>query len=286
MTTRWLAVMMSGLFCLAAPVPVCAQRVDAAQAAQTAAPAVVVSERSANETRQELHELLNDHPPSVREVLQRDPGLLTNESYLAAYPRLAAYVRAHPEIGRAPVFYLGAPERDRAPESPSLWMWRELTGMISVGAVFLGLGLGLAWLVRTVLDHRRWQRVSRVQVDTHTKILDRITTSEDLRAYIDSPAGRQFLESAPIALDGTSAPIAAPVNRILWSVQAGVVALFSGIALSLVGKIGPIVPGEGQPLQVLGILLAAIGAGFLVSAGISYVLSRHLGLLQSKHTQG
>lgn len=279
-------MMLCGVLGGAMPAPVCAQRANAAAVEQAAAPVTVaVSERSANDTRMELNDLLSDHPPSVREVLQRDPGLLENDAYLSAYPRLAAFVRAHPEIGRAPDFFLGKPGRN-APESATLRIWSELSSMISVGSVLLGFGLGLAWLVRTVLDHRRWQRVSKVQVETHTKILDRLTSSDDLRAYIESPAGRQFLESAPIALDGSTPPIAAPVNRILWSVQVGVVALFAGIALVLVGKTAPMGVQDGQPLAVLGTLLSAIGAGFLVSAAVSYVLSRHLGLLQSRTSQG
>jgi hypothetical protein len=42
-----------------------------------------------------------------------------------------------------------------------------------------------------------------------------------------------------------------------------------------------VIADAGQPLRVLGVLLSAVGAGFLVSAGLSYALSRHLGLLRS-----
>ena len=77
---------------------------------------------------------------------------------------------------------------------------------ISVGFLLLGAALGFGWIVRTALDHRRWQRVSKVQVDTHSKLLDRMSNNEDLRVYMESKAGRQFLESAPIALDGKTTP--------------------------------------------------------------------------------
>ena len=60
---------------------------------------------------QSAERLLQDHPPAVREVLQREPALLNNADYLAPYPRLAAFVAAHPEIVRSPAYFLGEPHR-------------------------------------------------------------------------------------------------------------------------------------------------------------------------------
>lgn len=270
----------------AAPSPVCAQRAAAATAAAPAAAAqpapVPVSEQRADETRNQLNEILQEHPPAVREVLQREPALLGNADYLAPYPRLAAFVAAHPEIPRSPAYFLGEPYRHE-PDAPGVQMWREMMTMVSVGTILLAAVLGFGWLVRTALDHRRWQRVSRVQVETHTKLLDRMNTTEDLRTYMESPAGRQFLESAPIALDGRATPLAAPVSRILWSMQVGIVVLLLGIAMQIVSR--DQIDDVAQPLRVLGVLATAVGAGFLISSGLAYALSRKLGLLRDTDTQ-
>ena len=281
---RPFSVLQRALFaaiCLsAAPSPVCAQRAAAAPAAAQAAPAQAVaplSEQRADETRNQLNEILQEHPPAVREVLQREPALLGNPDYLSPYPRLAAFVAAHPEISRSPAYYLGEPYRHQ-PDAPGVQMWREMMTMVSVGSILLGAVLGFGWLVRTALDHRRWQRVSKVQVETHSKLLDRMNTTEDLRAYMESPAGRQFLESAPIALDGRATPLAAPVSRILWSMQVGIVVLLLGIAMQVVSR--SLIDDVAQPLRVLGVLSTAVGAGFLISAGLAYALSRKLGLLR------
>ncbi len=283
-----------GVLCLAtAPTPVCARQVEAqpvrppAPVAVAPAPPVAVApsvvDQNAHETREQLRQLLSDHPPALREVLQRDPGLLTNADYLAPYPRVAAFIAGHPEVARAPAFYLGSPVQHE--ERSGDWMWREMFSAVTMGSLFLLLGLGFGWIVRTALDHRRWQRVSKVQVETHSKILDRLTSSEDLRAYMSSPAGRQFLESAPIALDaGRQGSIAAPVARIMWSMQVGVVTLLGGLALLVVSR--SVIDDAAQPLRVLGVLSMAIGAGFLVSAGLSYALSRHLGLFRATASDG
>ncbi|MGI8671156.1 MAG: hypothetical protein ACR2LU_00955 [Luteitalea sp.] len=283
-------------FCLAAaPVPVCAQRVDAQASRPAAAPAPAVLpaspsagiEQDAQQTREQLRQILDQHPPSLREVLRLDPALLSDQRYLAPYPRLAAFLAAHPEVARSPVFHLGAPGLDLRPRDArrdALDLWRELLQSVSVGAVLLGLGLSVLWLVRTLLDYLRWQRISRVQVETHSKVLDRMTSSEDLLTYMQTPAGRQFLESAPIALDGArSTPMSAPLSRILWSVQAGLVIGLAGGALQFVSR--SVVEDVAQPLHVLGILLLAIGVGFVLSAVIAFLLSRHLGLMRPGATE-
>ena len=73
-------------------------------------------------------------------------------------------------------------------------------------AAGFGMAIGvLVWLIRTIIDYRRWNRLSKVQTDVHTKLLDRFTANNDLLAYIQSPAGSKFLESSPIKLDAWSA---------------------------------------------------------------------------------
>jgi hypothetical protein len=148
-------------------------------------------------------------------------------------------------------------------------------------AAFTGFGMAiglLVWLVRKLIDYRRWSRLAKVQAEVHAKLLDRMGTNEELMAYIQSPAGSRFLESAPIPLDEGSRPLSAPLGRILWSVQGGVILMAGGIGLWMVSlRLGE---EASLPLQSIGILALALGAGFIVSAIISYVLSRRLGLLE------
>src|ERR1700704_6450140 len=64
-------------------------------------------EQSAREARDRLHQILDQYPPSVAQVLRLDPSLLTKPDYLAPYPTLAAYLTQHPEVAHNPVFFLG-----------------------------------------------------------------------------------------------------------------------------------------------------------------------------------
>jgi hypothetical protein len=232
-------------------------------------------------TRGDLTRLLYHYPPALKGVLQLDPSLLTNQLYLSPYPALASFLNDHPEIARDPQFYVGNATGNRAPEDPSarsIQMWQQTLGGL---AVFLGFGMAIGlvtWLIRTWIDYRRWSRLAKVQTDVHTKLLDRFTANDDLLAYIQSPAGSKFLESSPITLDAGPRSVSAPLGRILWSVQAGVVLAAAGIGLHFVG--GQVSGDASQPFYAMGILGIALGIGFAISAIISFVISQRLGLIE------
>jgi hypothetical protein len=72
----------------------------------------------------------------------------------------------------------------------------------------------------------------------------------------------------------------APLSRIFWSMQSGIVLGALGGGLILVsGTAGE--PEVATFLNGVGIVVLMIGVGFAVSAVVSYVLSHRLGLVQS-----
>ena len=236
-----------------------------------------VEQPDAQRTQQELTNLLQRYPPTLHGVLALDPSLLSNQSYLAPYPALASFLSAHPEIVRNPSFYIGEPEpRHDGSDVPT--RVEEIVTDLSVLAGFSLAICLIAWLIRTLIDYRRWNRLTNVQIDVHSRLMDRFTSNEDLLAYIHSPAGGKFLESAPITLDAGSRSMAQPVARILWTVQGGVVLVSAGIGLEVVS--GRIRYEVGLPLHTLGVLGIALGLGLVISAIISFVISRRLGLME------
>jgi hypothetical protein len=246
--------------------------------ARNANPMVVTVEQpDAQRTKDELTALLERYPPALRHVLGLDPTLLDNQAYLAPYPALVSFLSAHPEIARNPSFYIENSGSRYIPP-PGSEIWRQILDGIGV---FGGFGMAIAllvWLVRTLVDYRRWNRLAKVQTDVHTKILDRFTANDDMLAYIQSPAGSKFLQSSPILLDAGPRSVGAPLGRILWSVQGGVVLLAGGIGLQVVST--RVTDDASQPLHALGVLGIALGLGFMVSAIISFVISQRLGLIE------
>lgn len=247
-------------------------------------PQVLVTETDARQTREQLKQVLQKYPPDLGRILRMDPTLLQSQSYLAQYPGLSAFLAAHPEVAHNPAYYLEFVRQSydynepRDPRTAAMDMWRNMFEAVGAFVIFLTIAGLLTWIIRTFIDYRRWLRVSRVQTEVHNKLMERFSGTGDLLTYIQSPAGRKFLESAPIPLDAGPRHVAAPFGRILWSVQAGIVLLAGGLGFQFAS--GNVMDEVAQGLWLIGILGMALGIGFVASGFISYVLSRRLGLME------
>jgi hypothetical protein len=271
----------------------------AALAAQPAAPAppqapavpgatvpVYQAPVDAQTTRDQLQEILQQLPPAVGEVLRRDHSLLSRPDYMAPYPQLVAFLQQHPEIIRNPTFFFGNYDyyERREPMSPEVEALGALLGGMA-GLVAFGTFIGItAWLIRAVIQHRRWLRLSKVQSEVHTKLMDRMTNNEELLAYIQSPAGRRFLESAPMVQQEQDSPrIGAPIGPIIWSMMAGIVLATVGIGFRVAASS---VTNEGQQaFAVVGVVVLALGAGFILASVMAYLVSLRMGLFPSRQPQ-
>jgi hypothetical protein len=282
-----LGVVWVGLAVLG-PVTVQAQRMK--EVPVVAAP---VPETDPVLTQQGLIKLVRLSPTLV-EVLERDPSLLADEAYVGRVnPELAQYVVAHPEVVRNPDFYLfteldrehnrhfdvlqrkiwpneGGPRRVETPGDEAM---RSIVPFL----VFVCVLIAVLWLIYVLLQNRRWTRASRLQVEAHTKLMDRFGSNQELLAYMQSEAGRRFLEAAPIPMDieaGQRLPNV--VSRVLLSLQVGVVLGLLGFGLLFLRRA---LPDLGAPLLVIGTVFLMPGLGFVVSAVITWVLAGKLGLM-------
>jgi len=257
-----------------------------AEAQQVPAPAAPIAAaqlapvQDAEFVRQQLHDILRGYPRSVGEVLRRDPSLMARADYMASYPQLSAFLAQHPEVPRNVEFYFegyGSWGRQYDPEFEALGV---LLGGMAAFFVFIGLLGAITWLARAIIQHRRWLKSSQVQAGIHTKLMERMTTNEELLAYVQSPAGRRFLEATPIRPDAEST-ISAPVGSIVLSMMAGVVLATVGIGFRLAGTY--IGNNEAQPaFVVVGVIILALGLGFIMASVMAYVVSSRLGLLPPK----
>ncbi len=251
-------------------------------AGQAGSASAIRDEGTAEQTREQLYRILDKYPPAVGRVLKLDPSLMSRPDYLAPYPMLSAFIAQHPEIAHnhgyflenvnSPAEYFTDPKRHEREEMLGL-----LAG-VGVFIAFLVITSVVVWLIRMIVTSRRWNKLTKAQHEVHSKLLDRFTTNEDLLAYMQTPAGRRFLESAPIRLPDEPRSMAAPFTRILWSIQAGIVLAVTGIGmLFLSGNFTTDEPAKF--FMVIGVITLALGGGFIVSAIAAYGLSRKLGLL-------
>jgi hypothetical protein len=286
---------------------VCAQTptapAHAAVPARLAAPAqdnsAPVSDRELAETQKQLIQLLR-LSPTLTTVVSHDPTLLANQDYVSRNnPQLAQFLVTHPEVARNPDFYLfthvhlddGSPD-----EALERAVWPELhprnddrsvsdvvepLSALLAFASFLG---ALVWLVRQFLENRRWGRIFKLQSEVHGRLIDKFSSSQELAAYMETEAGRRFLEAAPIPV-GIEAQQQVPnaVARVLTPLQIGVVLVLLGIGFFLLRNVRQ---EMHDPMLVLGTIMLMPGLGFIISAGMTWLLAAKLGLMPESRAAG
>jgi hypothetical protein len=273
--------------------------VSAAQAPRAAQPAAAasapqMSEKDVAALQDQLLQLLRVSP-TLAEVVARDPSLLSNAEYVNRNnPELGRFLQAHLEIAQNPDFYLfnnlhgenqpsDALERKLWPAMSSQEAHRVSLELISDGIpflVFVCMLLGLLWLTHVLLENRRWNRIFKLQTDVHGKLIERFGTSQEVLTYMNTEAGKRFLEATPIAVGfEPQQPVPSPVARVLTPLQIGVVMTLLGIGLIFLRHS---IPDGDAPLLLVGTVVLMPGLGFIISAGITWVLARHLGLMPDK----
>jgi hypothetical protein len=136
--------------------------------------------------------------------------------------------------------------------------------------------LAAAWMLRTLLNAFRHNRLIRAQAELQNRLIDKLGGSEEMIRYLESGPGRQLLEAPQ--LERTR-----PYARILASLQAGTILLLAGAAFFfLSGRL----PEESDGFVVLATLGLALGAGFLISGGLAFFLSRVWGLIDGREEGG
>lgn len=134
----------------------------------------------------------------------------------------------------------------------------------------------LGFLIWMVGDTIRKSKMAKAQSDMQTKLLDKFGSSQELLDFMKTEAGQRFIQTAPVE----APPQRNPYSRILRSITAGTILTFLGIGfLSISSYAG------GHGFSVFGTISLAIGLGFLVSAGISFFLSKSWGLFERESVE-
>ena len=130
----------------------------------------------------------------------------------------------------------------------------------------------IGFVVWTIFSTIRRYKTAKLQAELQTKLLEKFGSGQELLAYIQSDAGKRFLES--LTMEQRT-----PYGRILGAAQVSVIlVLLSFALLFLRGRVA----GAGEGFLVFGTLTLSLGIGFGLSAGLSYYLSKSFGLLTGR----
>jgi hypothetical protein len=280
----------ASLLLLVAAVP--GRSLQPTKPASSVPPAPLANDVDIADTRAQLMHLLR-MTPMLSEVVANDPSLLANQDYVTrSNPELEKFLEAHPEVARNPDFYLFADlpngpgrrsdrfERRVWQQNPRPEMSELTRQIVSMGSGFLAFfccaGI-LLWLTRAFLENRRWNRVFKLQGEVHGRLIERFGSNEELLAYMNTEAGKRFLEAAPIPIEFEhDRRVPTSLSRILLPLQAGIVLALLGVGLL---SLRHSLPELDNGLLIFGTVILMPGVGFILSAGITWLLAARFGLL-------
>ena len=124
------------------------------------------------------------------------------------------------------------------------------------------------WLVWVILEWRRVKHKSALQ----NKIIDKFNTVQEFNDFLQSKEGSKFLNF--LKFSGL-----APKEKLLSSLTKGMIFTMIGVALVIVGQV---FTDEMRYFIAFGIVIIALGVGFLVSTFISFKLSKKWGIIDEE----
>lgn len=125
--------------------------------------------------------------------------------------------------------------------------------------MLMGWGL-MGWVVYLAASMIRRKQKN----DMQKALLEKFSSAHDFAEFMQSPAGQKYVLNFADEVTG-------PFNSIVNAVKIGIVLLFAGAALVASGQ------RHGMWfVDTMGMLSTCVGAGFLISAAISYLLYRKM----------
>jgi hypothetical protein len=143
--------------------------------------------------------------------------------------------------------------------------------------MIVALGVFLVSLVSAVLRHRRFTEALRTELALRRELLDKLSSAEELRTYLDATSARGLLDLIEPSPRES-------YRRIVRALASGCVLLVVGLALfaflAFVRAVGGPWPGAPLHLFLGAVISTTAGLALLASAGLSYRLLKRWKLLE------
>jgi ABC-type multidrug transport system fused ATPase/permease subunit len=144
---------------------------------------------------------------------------------------------------------------------------------LAVTFIFLALFGLVAWFFW--LDAKRRQAMVQARSELQNRLLEKFASPQDVAQFLQTEGGNRFLQ-------GLTTDTRRAGRGILFAMQVGAILTMLGLAAVGLGLVYPPQQSHGNPGVIIGSLVLAIGVGFLISAGLSYSLSKKWGILETE----
>jgi hypothetical protein len=133
--------------------------------------------------------------------------------------------------------------------------------------------LVFGWVVHTIVDGMRRRERMRTFTEFYSRLLDRMSSPKDFGDFLQTRGGQRFLDTLSVERGH-------PIERVLRAIQAGLVLLVLGLGCIAADTQVWWHDHDHGGLRVVGIIIMALGVGFLLSATASFSITKSLGLLK------
>lgn len=132
--------------------------------------------------------------------------------------------------------------------------------------IFFTLVGFVVWIIFSTI--RRY-KTAKLHAELQAKLLEKFGSGRELLDYVQSDAGKRFLETVTVEQK-------TPYGRILGAAQVSIILILLSFAfLFLRGRVA----GAEEGFLVFGSITLSLGVGFGLAAAVSYYLSKSFGLL-------
>ena len=148
----------------------------------------------------------------------------------------------------------------------------------TVSAVVIGATIivSAAWIITSIMKSIKERANTRTRAEIYNKLIDKFGSAPELVEFLRSDAGLRFIEEQTIEPSQ-------PLMKIMSSVRLGVTLALIGGGTLVVANLWDRTFGEDlyNMIALAGTVALTAGAGFIISAAISYKLCQLWGLMPS-----
>ncbi len=139
----------------------------------------------------------------------------------------------------------------------------EMSAMIIMPIFFAAT----IWIIKLWLD---WKR-HRLKNDLQNRLVEKIGNIQDLNNFLQTESGDRFLNSLTVA-GGTAK------DKLISAFSSGIILSVLGVAFF---PLALLFADEARYFNAGGIVFLALGIGFLISAFVSYRISKKWGIIEN-----
>lgn len=139
----------------------------------------------------------------------------------------------------------------------------------SIAAIPLTFLIVICCVILGWLRARENKLKLQTRAELQQRLIDRFSTASELVSFLQTPEGSQYMEAF------TAVPFDSPRTKVIGSVRTGLIIVFASVGLIAAGA----VDGDVFATLPIGLLGAFVGAGFLVSAIVTWQMAKSFGLV-------